>query len=145
MAVNLGFNSTRRSTMRRSRGGSAEMNLTPLIDVMVVLLIIFMISAPLMTVTVPVDLPTVDQGAMADGDDPLVITIDKTNTIYLNDTKIGASELIPRLQAITGQKPAQRIFIRGDHNLSYGTIMQVMGQLTGAGFTKVALVAETGK
>lgn len=135
-----------RSTGRRGRRGRAhaEMNLTPLIDVMVVLLIIFMISAPLMTVTVPVDLPEVGKGAMATGDEPLVITIDKANNVYLQDTKIGINELIPRLQAVTAQKPNQRIFIRADQNLSYGTIMQIMSRMTAAGFTKVALVAETG-
>lgn len=143
MGISMGP-ATGNRNRRRMRGSRAEMNLTPLIDVMVVLLIIFMISAPLMTVTVPVDLPDVGHGAMADGDDPLVISIDKTNAIYLNDAKIATSELIPRLQAITDQKPGQRIFIRGDQTLSYGTIMDVMSQLTSAGFTKVALVAETG-
>jgi biopolymer transport protein TolR len=127
----------------RRRHRQAEMNLTPLIDVMVVLLIIFMISAPLMTVTVPVDLPEVGAGNMAEGDEPLVITIDKKNDIYLQQTKITMNELIPRLQAITKEKPDQRIFIRGDQSLSYGTIMKIMSQMTSAGFTKVALVAET--
>ncbi len=137
---------TRASGGRGRRRGRphAEMNLTPLIDVMVVLLIIFMISAPLMTVTVPVDLPEVGKGAMAEGEEPLVITIDKANNVYLQDTKIGINELIPRLQAITQQKPDQRIFIRADQTLSYGTIMQIMSRMTAAGFTKVALVAETG-
>lgn len=130
---------------RRSYGGKAEMNLTPLIDIMVVLLIIFMISAPLMTVSVPVDLPDVGQGAASETTDPLVISIDKDNNVYLGDTPIEMTELIPRLQAITAQKTDQRLYIRGDQTLSYGTIMQVMGQLTGAGYTKVGLVAETGK
>lgn len=129
---------------RRKYGGMAEMNLTPLIDVMVVLLIIFMISAPLMTVTVPVDLPEVGKGAMAEGDDPLVISIDKNNVVYLQDSAVDINELIPRLQAITAQKPQQRIFIRGDQELSYGRIMEIMSRMTTAGFTKVALVAETG-
>lgn len=128
----------------RRRHQQADMNLTPLIDVMVVLLIIFMISAPLMTVTVPVDLPEVGGGNMAEGDEPLVITIDKDNNVYLQETKIAINELIPRLQAVTAQKPDQRIFIRGDQGLSYGTIMKVMSEMTANGFTKVALVAETG-
>lgn len=128
---------------RRRFGGTAEMNLTPLIDVMVVLLIIFMISAPLMTVTVPVDLPEVGKGAMAEGDEPLVISIDSQNNVYLQETKMDLEELIPRLQAVTAQKPQQRIFIRGDQALSYGTIMKIMSRMTAAGFTKVALVAET--
>lgn len=142
----MGMNmNTGRRHGRHTYGGKAEMNLTPLIDVMVVLLIIFMVSAPLMTVTVPVDLPEVGKGSMAEGDEPLVISIDKGNFVYLQDTKIEMNELIPRLKAVTAQKPNQRIFIRGDHSLSYGKIMEVMSQMTGAGFTKVALVAETGK
>jgi biopolymer transport protein TolR len=128
---------------RRAYATKAEMNLTPLIDVMVVLLIVFMISAPLMTVTVPVDLPNVGKGAAADGEDPLVISIDKNNDVYLQDQKIKIEELIPRLQAISAQKE-QRLFIRGDQGLSYGKIMTIMSQLTAAGFTKVGLVAETG-
>ncbi len=128
---------------RRSRP-NADINLTPLIDVMVVLLIVFMISAPLMTVTVPVDLPEVGKGAMAEGDAPLVISIDKKNDVYLQETKIDINELIPRLQAVTAQKPDQRIFIRADQELSYGIVMQIMSRMTSAGFTKVALVAETG-
>jgi biopolymer transport protein TolR len=128
---------------RRAYGAKAEMNLTPLIDVMVVLLIVFMVSAPLMTVTVPVDLPQVGKGAMADGDEPLVISIDKDDNVYLQEQKIKIEELVPRLTAISAQKE-QRLFIRGDQGLSYGKIMAIMSQLTAAGFTKVALVAETG-
>ena len=128
---------------RRAYGTKAEMNLTPLIDVMVVLLIVFMISAPMMTATVPVDLPDVGKGAMTDGDNPLVISLDKENNVYLQEEKIKLEELIPRLQAISAQKE-QRLFIRGDQALSYGKIMQIMSQLTSAGFTKVGLVADTG-
>jgi biopolymer transport protein TolR len=136
------FNTPSRRS-RRSRP-NADINLTPLIDVMVVLLIVFMISAPLMTVTVPVDLPEVGKGAMAEGEAPLVISIDSKNDVYLQETKIDINELIPRLQAVTAQKPDQRIFIRADQTLSYGVVMQIMSRMTGAGFTKVALVAETG-
>ena len=128
---------------RRAYTAKAEMNLTPLIDVMVVLLIVFMISAPLMTVTVPVELPQVGKGAAAEGEDPIVISIDKDNNVYLQDQKITIEELVPRLQSIKAQKE-QRLFIRGDQGLSYGKIMQIMSQLTAAGFTKVGLVAETG-
>lgn len=128
---------------RRSYNTKAEMNLTPLIDVMVVLLIIFMVSAPLMTVTVPVELPQVGKGAAAEGEDPIVISIDKDNNVYLQEQKITIEELVPRLQSIKAQKD-QRLFIRGDQGLSYGKIMQIMSQLTAAGFTKVGLVAETG-
>lgn len=141
MAMNIQTGSRHR---RRRMRPNAEMNLTPLIDVMVVLLIIFMISAPLMTVTVPVDLPEVGKGQSSDADEPLVISIDKDNNVYLQDTKLQLNELIPKLQAVTAQKPDQRIFIRGDQSLAYGTMMKIMSQMTAAGFTKVALVAETG-
>lgn len=140
MGMNLSTGSRRG---RRSYNNKAEMNLTPLIDVMVVLLIVFMISAPLMTVTVPVDLPEVGKGAMAEGDEPLVISIDTKNEVYLGDTKITLNELVPRLKAVTAQKPGQRLFIRADQELSYGLVMKIMSELTGAGFTKVSLVAET--
>lgn len=129
---------------RRRMRAQAEMNLTPLIDVMVVLLIIFMISAPLMTVTVPVDLPEVGKGASSDAEEPLVISIDEQNNVYLQDTKLQLTELIPKLQAVTAQKPDQRIYIRADQKLTYGTMMKVMSEMTAAGFTKVSLVAETG-
>ena len=127
---------------RRSYATKAEMNLTPLIDIMVVLLIVFMISAPLMTATVPVDLPNVGKGASSAEEDPLVISIDKNNEVYLQDQKIKLEELVPRLQAISAQKE-QRLFIRGDQALSYGKIMSIMSQLTTAGFTKVGLVADS--
>lgn len=141
MAVNIQPTTSRRH--RRMRP-NADMNLTPLIDVMVVLLIIFMISAPLMTVTVPVDLPEVGKGASSDAEDPLVISIDKDNNVYLQDTKLALTELIPKLQAVTKEKPDQRIYIRADQELTYGTMMKVMSEMTAAGFTKVSLVAETG-
>lgn len=141
----MGMSVSQSGRRRRRSRANAEMNLTPLIDVMVVLLIIFMISAPLMTVTVPVDLPEVGKGAMSEGDDPLVITIDKQNDVYLQESKIALDDLIPRLQAVTAEKPDQRIFIRADQSLSYGVIMQIMSRMTAAGFTKVALVAETGE
>ena len=141
MAISLQSGANHR---RRRMRPNADMNLTPLIDVMVVLLIIFMISAPLMTVTVPVDLPEVGKGASSDADEPLVISIDKDNNVYLQDTKLQITELIPKLQAVTAQKPDQRIFIRADQNLTYGTMMKVMSEMTAAGFTKVSLVAETG-
>lgn len=141
MAINLHTGS--RSKRRRMRP-QAEMNLTPLIDVMVVLLIVFMISAPLMTVTVPVDLPEIGKGQSSDADEPLVISIDKDNNVFLQDTKLKLTELIPKLQAVTAQKPDQRIYIRADQTLTYGTMMKVMSEMTAAGFTKVSLVAETG-
>ncbi len=120
----------------------AEMNMTPFIDVMMVLLIVFMVAAPLMTVGIKVDLPETNASDLSDTTEPLVITINKDQEIFLQETQILLVELIPKLVEITENNPQQRIFIRGDRTLDYGEIMTVMGQLTSAGFTRVALVAE---
>ncbi|HEY1095896.1 MAG TPA: protein TolR [Alphaproteobacteria bacterium] len=129
---------------RRTAGAMTDINMTPMIDVMLVLLIVFMVTAPMMTVGVPVDLPKTDaQTQSSDDSEPLVITIDKSDKIYLQETAVEPDVLIEKLKAITAQKPDQRIFIRGDHTLNYGKVMALMGKLTAAGFNRVALVAET--
>ncbi len=130
-----------RSARRRARLVS-EINVTPFVDVMLVLLVIFMVTAPLLTAAVPVDLPQT-QAAQATGqDEPLVVTIKADGKTYLQETEYDADALIEHLKAITQQKPDQRIFVRGDKSLAYGKIMEVMGALSSAGFAKVALVAE---
>jgi biopolymer transport protein TolR len=130
---------------RRSSGGAmTDINMTPMIDVMLVLLIVFMVTAPMMTTGVPVDLPKTDATTQsADDSEPLVITLDKNDTVYLQETAMQLPQLIEKLKAITAQKPDQRIFIRGDQALNYGKVMTLMGKLTSAGFNRVALVAET--
>ncbi len=134
--------SGRRRGGRRSRGMMAEINVTPFVDVMLVLLVIFMITAPLLTSTVEVDLPKT-QAAQATGqDEPLVVSINAQNKLYLQDTEIAEDALVPRLRAITESKPDQRIFVRADKTLSYGRVMEVMGTISAGGFNKVALVAE---
>ena len=121
----------------------ADINVTPFVDVMLVLLVIFMITAPLLTSTVEVDLPKT-QAAQATGqDEPLVVSINAQNKLFLQDTEIAEDALVPRLKAITESKPEQRIFIRADKTLAYGRVMEVMGTISAAGFSKVALVAET--
>jgi biopolymer transport protein TolR len=127
---------------RRGRGLNSEINVTPLVDVMLVLLIVFMVTAPLLTVSVPVDLPKTSAKTSREDKEPLVVTIDKTGQIFLQETRMEAETLVTRLQAITGNDPEARIFVRGDRDLSYGRIMGVMGLVTTAGYTKVALVAE---
>ena len=120
----------------------ADINVTPFVDVMLVLLVIFMITAPLLTSTVEVDLPKT-QAAQATGqDEPLVVSINAQNKLFLQDTEIAEDALVPRLKAITESKPDQRIFIRADKTLAYGRVMEVMGTISAAGFSKVALVAE---
>lgn len=135
----------RSSSKRRSARPVSDINVTPLIDVMLVLLIVFMITAPLMTVGVPVDLPQSNAPVLQEQEEPLVITVNAQHEIFIQETQVSPEELIPRLQAITKQKPETRIFVRGDHALSYGDMMGVMGDLYGAGFHKVALVTEASK
>jgi len=130
---------------RRSFSAMSEINVTPMVDVMLVLLIIFMVSAPLLTVGVPVNLPQTEASALKDPIEPLVITVDSTGKIYVQESETPLEELVPRLTAISQNNPTMDIYIRGDHSLSYGQIMQVMGHLTSAGFKKVSLIAEKPK
>jgi biopolymer transport protein TolR len=129
-------------TSRRHVRLVAEINVTPFVDVMLVLLVIFMVTAPLMTSAVEVDLPKT-QAAQATGqDEPLIISVNAAGKVFLQETEMELDALVPRLQAITQNKPDQRIFVRGDKNINYGRVMEVMGTLNSAGFSKVALVAE---
>lgn len=131
-----------RSSKRARRSPLSEINVTPFVDVMLVLLIIFMVTAPLMTVGVPVNLPKSRANALNDKTEPLVITIDEKGDIYLQDIKIPLEGLPTKIQFILKGKPDTRVFIRGDAALSYGRIMEVMGTLTSAGLHKVALMAQ---
>ncbi len=137
-------------TISRSRGSGrasryrpmAEINVTPFVDVMLVLLIVFMVTAPLLTVGVPVDLPKTEAKTISDPEEPLVISVNAAGEIYLQDSQIEIDNLVPRLVAITENKPDTRIFVRGDQSISYGQIMEVMGTVNFAGFKRVALIAE---
>lgn len=120
----------------------SDINVTPMVDVMLVLLVIFMVTAPLMTAGVQVDLPKTDAAPIKGDDQPLSVTVDAHGDVWIQETKVSMEELVPKLQAITAQKPDTRIFIRGDKTIDYGRVMEVMGTLGGAGFTKVALVTE---
>ncbi len=132
--------SSRRSA-RRSRSLMHEINVTPFVDVMLVLMIVFMITAPLLTVGVPIDLPESTVPEIPGSDEPLAVSIDADGTVYLQDTEIAIDELAPRLGAITLRKPETRIFVRGDKAIDYGRVMEVMGVLAEAGFSNVALIA----
>ena len=145
--VSLSPTATRRRA-RRSRKLMSEINVTPFVDVMLVLLVVFMITAPLLTVGVPIDLPKTKAQPLTQPEEPLVITVDAKGTIFIQDTSVPLDSLIPRLIAITENKPDTRIYLRGDRTVSYGRMMQVMGRVNAAGFTRVALIAElpdTGK
>ena len=133
------------SPRRRGRAGSlrpqTDINITPLIDVMLVLLIIFMVTAPLLTPGVPVDLPRAKARQLNDADkEPLTITIDRQGKIFLQETEIEVSELVPRLTAIARNGYDQRILVRGDTAVDYGSVMRVMGELNVAGFRRIGLV-----
>ena len=135
-----------RSGGRLARGHDyrpmSEINVTPMVDVMLVLLIIFMVTAPLLTVGVPVDLPKTKAALIPGMDEPLVITIDGMGRVFLQETEIELEKLVPRLRAITANKRDTRIFVRGDRSVFYGQVMEVMGTVNAAGFAKVALIVE---
>ena len=143
MAVSL---SGGRASGRSRYRPMAEINVTPLVDVMLVLLIIFMVAAPLMTVGVPVDLPKTTAQPLNQETEPLTITVNPEGKIFLQETEVPLDGLVPRLQAIMREQaqgaPERRIFVRGDKAISYGRVMEVMGTIAGAGFTRVALLAE---
>lgn len=124
----------------------AEINVTPMVDVMLVLLIIFMVSAPLLTVGVPIDLPQTQATSLEKSDqEPLAISVDTGGKVFLQNTEIQIDELVPKLKAIAearGSGGDERIYVRGDKTVNYGTVMKVMGRLSAAGFRKVALVTE---
>ena len=119
-----------------------EINVTPMVDVMLVLLIIFMVTAPLLTVGVPVDLPKTEAKPITDPGEPLVVSVKGDGKIFLQDSEIALDNLAPKLNAITSNKVDTRIFVRGDKSVDYGRILEVMGSLSVAGFSKVALIAE---
>jgi biopolymer transport protein TolR len=132
---------TRRNSRRRkSVGVMHEINVTPLVDVMLVLLIVFMVAAPLMTVGVPIELPKTEAKQMDSSVEPLTITVQADKTIFLQETQIPLEELQPKLQAIAKNGYEEQIFVRADTNVSYGSVMEVMGLLNGAGYRKIGLV-----
>jgi len=120
----------------------AEINVTPFVDVMLVLLIVFMVTAPLLTAGVQVDLPQSRAAGLPGQDEPLAVTIAADGTIHLQNAAVETEQLVPRLLAITQENRDVRIFIRGDRNLVYGRIMEVIGTVNAAGFSRVALVSE---
>ena len=125
---------------RQTRRPLSEINVTPMVDVMLVLLIVFMVTAPLLSVGVKVDLPKTQAGALAQNDDkPLEITVDAKGQIYLQEAPVEFDQLVPRLTAISQANHDARIYIRGDQAASFGLVAQVLGAVNAAGFTKVAL------
>ena len=132
-----------RSKKRSRRGSVSEINVTPLVDVMLVLLIVFMITSPLLVAGVKIDLPETNLAPISIEDEPLSITIDKDHNLFIQNTKIEPSQLVSKLIAITKQNMETRIFVRGDKDVSYGKIMEIMGLINQAGFNKIALLTES--
>ena len=134
----------RRRRGRARRGALSEINVTPLVDVMLVLLIVFMISAPLLTVGVPVELPKTEAGAMEDQAEPLTISIRRDGSIFLGEDAIGFAALSPRLKAMAGDKADKPIYVRADGQAAYAVVAQVMASLSTSGFTSINLITDTG-
>ena len=130
----------RRGRLRRRHQPMAEINVTPFVDVMLVLLIIFMVAAPLLTVGVPIDLPETRATALESDSEPLTVSIGSDGRIFLQDSEVSAEQLVATLQAIASSGLNERIFVRGDRQADYGTVMRVMGRLNAAGYKRIGLV-----
>ncbi len=137
---NGGGYARRNSRRKPSRAAMSEINVTPLVDVMLVLLIVFMVAAPLMTVGVPIELPKTEASQIDSSTEPITITVQADRSIFLQETKILLKELAPKLVAIAKNGYDEQIFVRADTNVNYGSVMEVMGLLNGAGYRKIGLV-----
>ncbi|WP_029010376.1 ExbD/TolR family protein [Azospirillum halopraeferens] len=127
---------------RRAYRAMSDINMTPFIDVMLVLLIVFMVAAPLLTVGVPVDLPKTNAAPLEAQKDPLFVTVQRDGTVFVQEQRVEIGAMVPLLVAITGSNPEARILVRGDGAIAYGKMLEVMGTMSAAGFKKVGLVAE---
>ena len=144
MAMMLAAGGASGKRRRRRKSIMSEINVTPMVDVMLVLLIIFMVSAPLLTVGVPLDLPQTQAKGLEQDKEPLTVSVDTEGKVFLQNSEISVDELVPKLKAVTEARGGldERIFVRGDRRVNYGTVMRVMGRLSAAGFRRVALVTE---
>ena len=144
MAMNAGSAAVAGRRRHRRRPVMAEINVTPMVDVMLVLLIIFMVSAPLLTVGVPIDLPQTQAKSLDQDREPLTVSVNVKGQVYLQNTEIPIEELVAKLKAVTDARGGldERIYVRGDRQVEYGTVMKVMGRISAAGFRRVALVTE---
>ena len=144
--MTMGAKSSINGGLRGRKVGSyrpmSEINVTPMVDVMLVLLVVFMITAPLLTVGVPVDLPKTKSSVIVGEDEPLVVTLNAESKLFLQDTEVALDKLVARLTAITENRKETRVFVRGDRKIAYGKIMEVMGLINRAGFDRVALITE---
>ncbi len=130
---------------RSAKEPISEINVTPFVDVMLVLLIIFMVTAPLLTVGVQVDLPETPADTLPEETEPLTLTINAKGEIFIQETKVEFEKIIPKILAVSNNRTDTRIFVRGDKTINYGRVLEIMGMLSGSGFTKVALISEPNK
>jgi biopolymer transport protein TolR len=140
-----GLQSRERGRRGARRRPMAEINVTPFVDVMLVLLIVFMVTAPLLTAGVPVDLPKTRAQALGQDREPLSVTVKRDGSIFLQNTPVAEQELVAKLSAISANGYDQRIYVRGDKSVDYGRVMEVMGLLSAAGFTHIGLVTNVAK
>lgn len=141
----MGMNVGSRGGGRRGRsryGLNAEINVTPLVDVMLVLLIVFMIAAPLLSVGVPVELPKTDAKSLPSQTEPLTITVDENGLVFLQDTEVSLDLMVERLTALSSNGYQERIYLRADEDSDYGAVMKVMARVNSAGFSNIGLVTE---
>ena len=145
MAASIYSGNARGSSRNPRYGPMSEINVTPLVDVMLVLLVVFMVTAPLLTVGVPVDLPQTQAPPINEPKEPLTITLNREGAVFIQETSVAVDAVVPKLQAITGSNPDAVIYVRGDKEINYGRVLEVMSLVSSAGFRKVSLVAETPK
>lgn len=134
--------SIKKTSRRGKRSLNSDINVTPLVDVMLVLLVIFMITSPMLVAGVQVDLPKTKASALAGQDEPIAISVDKYGNVYIQETKIKLEELGAKLNAVVKENKDIRIFVRGDKAIDYGRVMEVFGAIKSAGFRNIALVSE---
>ena len=127
---------------RSAKEPISEINVTPFVDVMLVLLIIFMVTAPLLTVGVQVDLPETSADTLPKDMEPLTLTINSKGEIFIQETKVEYEKIIAKIMAVSNNRTDTRIYVRGDKTINYGRVLEIMGMLSGSGFTRVALISE---
>lgn len=144
MAIGTTGRAGGRGGRRRSRRSklNAEINVTPLVDVMLVLLIVFMVAAPLLSVGVPVELPKTDAKSLPSESEPITITVDKDGTVFLQETEVSLDDIVTRLTAIAKNGYEERIYLRGDNASDYGSVMKVMARVNAAGYSNLGLVTD---
>ena len=120
----------------------SEINVTPFVDVMLVLLVIFMVTAPLLTVGVQVDLPESSADSLSEDQEPLTLSINSKGEVFIQEYQVEFEKIVPKILAISNNRTDTRIYVRGDRSINYGRVLEIMGKLSGAGFSKVALISE---